>query len=109
MYYAATAATPPTCGKPEVDEMRILSHWCEQRRKKGCSIIYLAENWEESVGRLVRELTSILGTPAELTLPTLPIVDPVSTSGLVEVEPASEITLPVPVRPRRIKLKPMSI
>ena len=62
LYYGATAATPPACGKPEIDEMRILSRWAEQSRKKGSSIVYLGTNWEDSVARLVRELRDILGS-----------------------------------------------
>ena len=63
LYYGATAATPPACGKPEIDEMRILSRWAEQSRKKGSTIIHLGASWEDSVARLVRELREILGSP----------------------------------------------
>jgi DNA polymerase-3 subunit epsilon len=61
LYYGATAATPPACGKPEIDEMRILSRWAEQSRKKGSTIVYLGASWEDSVVKLVRELREILG------------------------------------------------
>jgi DNA polymerase-3 subunit epsilon len=75
MYYGAVSAVPPACGKPEIDEMRILSHWAEQRRRKGSTIVYLGTNWEDSVARLVRELRPLL---AQTVLPTvsLPILDP---------------------------------
>jgi DNA polymerase-3 subunit epsilon len=61
VYYGSASAVPPACGKPEIDEMRILSHWAEQRRKKGSTIVYIGENWEDSVARLVRELRPLVG------------------------------------------------
>lgn len=64
MYYGAVSAVPPSCGKPEIDEMRILSHWAEQRRRKGSTIVYLGTNWEDSVARLVRELRPLLAQQA---------------------------------------------
>jgi excinuclease UvrABC nuclease subunit len=60
LYYGATAAIPPTAGRPEIDEMRILSRWVESSKKKGSKIIYLSEPWEGSVAKLVGELKLIL-------------------------------------------------
>jgi excinuclease ABC subunit C len=76
LYYGATAATPPACGKPEIDEMRILSRWAEQSRKKGSRIVHLGANWEDSVARLVRELKEVLGPKQEAKVATVPISVP---------------------------------
>ena len=95
LYYAATPRTAPTAGKPEIDEMRIISHWLEQSRKKGSRVVYLHENWEDSVMRVVRELRDILGPKPE----AIPVQ-------------AVEIIAPPPIiapRPRRIVLKPMKV
>jgi len=59
LYYGATAAIPPSAGKPEVDEMRILARWVEESKKKGSRIIYVEPDWEASVTKLVAELQSI--------------------------------------------------
>ena len=45
-YYGPTPAIPPSAGKPEIDEMRILSKWVEESKKKGTRIIYFERNWE---------------------------------------------------------------
>ncbi len=60
MYYGATSSLPPSAGKPEIDEMRILSRWVESSKKKGSRVVYLSEPWEHSVKKLVEELRSIL-------------------------------------------------
>ena len=60
LYYGATSSLPPTAGRPEIDEMRILSRWVESSKKKGSKIIYLSEAWEDSVAKLVSELKTIL-------------------------------------------------
>ncbi len=71
MYYGATPAIPPTAGKPEIDEMRILTRWVEQKREKGARVIHIDEHWEASVEKLVRELREVLGGAVALS-PTLP-------------------------------------
>jgi DNA polymerase-3 subunit epsilon len=63
LYYGATSAIPPTAGRPEIDEMRILSRWVESSKKKGSKIIYLSEPWENAVTKLVGELKTILSEP----------------------------------------------
>ncbi len=63
LYYGATSAIPPTAGKPEIDEMRILSKWVEQSKKKGSKIVYLSEPWEGSIAHLIEELKKILSEP----------------------------------------------
>ncbi len=62
LYYGPTSAIPPTAGKPEIDEMRILSKWVEESRKKGSQIIYIEQNWELSTEKLVGSLQEILKT-----------------------------------------------
>jgi DNA polymerase-3 subunit epsilon len=62
MYYGATPAIPPTAGKPEIDEMRILTRWVEQKREKGSRIIYVGQDWAASVEELVRELRNVFAT-----------------------------------------------
>lgn len=59
LYYGATSAIPPSAGKPEIDEMRILARWVEGSKKKGSRIVYIREPWEESVATLVDELRTI--------------------------------------------------
>jgi DNA polymerase III subunit epsilon len=63
LYYGATSSLPPTAGRPEIDEMRILSRWVESSKKKGSKIIYLSEAWEDSVTKLVSELRTMLLEP----------------------------------------------
>ena len=63
LYYGTSSAIPPSAGKPEIDEMRILARWVESSRKKGSRIVYLSEAWEESVAELVKELGAILAVP----------------------------------------------
>lgn len=60
LYYGATSAIPPTAGRPEIDEMRILSRWVETSKKKGSRVIYLSEPWEDAVTKLVGALRSML-------------------------------------------------
>ncbi|MDP4287700.1 MAG: DEDD exonuclease domain-containing protein [Bacteroidota bacterium] len=83
MYYGATSAIPPTAGKPEIDEMRILSRWVEQKREKGTRIIYVEPNWEASVEKLVANLRGLLA-------------------------PAETHSKPSPARTRKLSLKPMT-
>ncbi len=61
MYYGATSSLPPSAGKPEIDEMRILSRWVETSKKKGSRIIYIEQDWEDSVTKVVAELRTMLG------------------------------------------------
>jgi hypothetical protein len=61
LYYGPTSSIPTTAGRPEIDEMRILTRWVEQKREKGSSIIYIEQNWETSIERLVGELRNIFG------------------------------------------------
>lgn len=85
MYYGPTPAIPPTAGKPEVDEMRIITRWVEQNRKKGIKIVYIEANWEESVDKLVAKFKEVLGVSDSLTLPVIP----------------------APQRERKLRLRPM--
>jgi len=62
LYYGATSSLPPTAGRPEIDEMRILSRWVESSKKKGSKIIYIEQNWEVSIEKIVRELRGALNT-----------------------------------------------
>ncbi|HET6402460.1 MAG TPA: DEDD exonuclease domain-containing protein [Candidatus Kapabacteria bacterium] len=62
IYYGATSAIPPSAGKPEIDEMRILARWVESSRKKGSRIIYIEQDWEASVKKLVHELKELFNT-----------------------------------------------
>ncbi|SRR5579883_1223559 len=71
MYFGPTAAIPPECGKPEIDEMRILSRWVEESRRKGSTIVYLNERQEESVEQIVKELRRILVPIHIVTEPTV--------------------------------------
>ncbi|HET6511973.1 MAG TPA: DEDD exonuclease domain-containing protein [Candidatus Kapabacteria bacterium] len=61
MYYNDSAsAIPPTCGKPEVDEMRILSAWCDRKKRQGSTVIYLTKEWDPVVPKLARSLSALL-------------------------------------------------
>lgn len=83
-YYGATSAIPPTAGKPEIDEMRILMRWVEENKKKGSRVVYIDPELESSSEQIVQELK-------ELFMPKSTIV-------------------PLPVQPkreRRLILKPM--
>ena len=59
-YYGPTPVIPPSAGKPEIDEMRILSKWVEESKKKGTRIIDIERNWEVSTEKLVAGLHDIL-------------------------------------------------
>lgn len=59
-YYGPTTSIPTSAGKPEVDEMRILVRWVEEQRKKGSHMLYIEQDWEASVEKLVSELSEIL-------------------------------------------------
>ncbi len=103
LYYSATPATASTAGKPEIDEMRIISHWLEQSRKRGSRVVYLGDNWEDAVMRVVRELKEVLGPKQE-------IVDaPGATPGsiAVPIKETAKPTVTASTRPKRIVLKPM--
>jgi DNA polymerase-3 subunit epsilon len=67
-FYGPTPAIPPTAGKPEIDEMRILSKWVEESRKKGSRIIYIERDWELSTEKLVHSLREILKTTTGQTI-----------------------------------------
>ncbi len=93
LYYNATPVTAAKAGKPDIEEMRILSRWLEQSRKKGSRVVYLSGNGEDSVARLVRELREILGEKQE---------------DEKKLEVISVPPVPAP-RERRITLKPMKV
>jgi DNA polymerase-3 subunit epsilon len=93
LYYGATPVTAKTAGKPDVDEMRILSRWLEQTRKRGSHVVYLAGNGEDSVASLVRELREVLGESTDV-------------GKKVEVLSVPPVTAP---RERRLVLKPMKV
>jgi len=59
LYYGPTSSIPSTAGRPEIDEMRILTRWVEQKREKGSRIVYVEQNWEMAVEKLVGELRRI--------------------------------------------------
>jgi len=63
-YYYATGATaiPPECGKPEIDEMRILAMWIERaKRDESSTIIYVNEAHDVVLPTLVSAAYSVLG------------------------------------------------
>jgi len=80
-YYGPTPAIPPECGKPEIDEMRILSHWVEQTREKGSRIIYIDPEWETSVVKFERELHEIFNV--KIGEPLVTILAPAREKKLV--------------------------
>ncbi len=85
-YYGATSAIPTSAGKPEIDEMRILTRWVEESKKKGRHIIYLSEPFQESVAAIVKELRAVVA----------------------EQMPAGAVSPPTEAaRPRKLMLKPM--
>ncbi len=67
-YYGATSSIPPTAGKPEIDEMRILMKWVEESRKKGTQLIYIEQNWEASAQKLVQAVRELV-QPAKASIP----------------------------------------
>jgi len=89
LYYGPTSSIPTTAGRPEIDEMRILTRWVEQKREKGSRIVYIEENWERSVTKLVGELRSIFGGNAPIE----------ESQSLPNTNSAK--------REKRLKLKPM--
>ncbi|HET6512581.1 MAG TPA: GIY-YIG nuclease family protein, partial [Candidatus Kapabacteria bacterium] len=117
MYYSdATNAIPPTCGKPEVDEMRILSAWADRKRRQGSTVIYLTSEWDTIVPKLARSLTALLTEPQRPT----PAVHKVGGSAIpIELNPlpVAVTSEPVPSAPKaatkkkqvgRIVLRPMN-
>jgi DNA polymerase-3 subunit epsilon len=92
LYYGPTSSIPTTAGRPEIDEMRILTRWVEQKREKGSSIVYIEQNWEMSIEKLVGELRNIFGK-AQRTQAT----EGTQVGGMVNI----------PKREKRIVLKPM--
>jgi DNA polymerase-3 subunit epsilon len=66
MYYSdATNAIPPTCGRPEVDEMRILAAWADRKKRQGSTVIYHTNEWDQVVPKLARSLTALLKPEAK--------------------------------------------
>jgi DNA polymerase-3 subunit epsilon len=116
MYYGPVAAVPPACGKPEIDEMRILSHWAEQRRKKGSTIVYIGANWEDSVARLVRELRPLVGQQhAAIAAGPAPKTKATSSKNRARLEPEVLVTAETniaapkaPAKPKKLVAKRMN-
>jgi DNA polymerase-3 subunit epsilon len=88
LYYGATSAIPPTAGKPEVDEMRVLTRWVEIAKRKGSGVVYMPDHAEQSVELLVEELRKIVK-------PELAVQAGAAAAPVIE-EPQ-----------KRLKLKPM--
>ncbi len=62
-YYATGAsAIPPECGKPEIDEMRILALWIERSKKdQSSTLIYVNEDHAKVLPKLVDAARSVIG------------------------------------------------
>jgi DNA polymerase-3 subunit epsilon len=85
MYYSdATNAIPPTCGKPEVDEMRILSAWADRKRRQGSTVVYLTSEWDMIVPKLARSLTALL---TEVKKPIAEVHKVASSMASIELNP----------------------
>ena len=65
-YYGPTSAIPPTAGKPEIDEMRILMCWVEESKKKGSRIVFMEHDSEASAERILKELKDLFQTKQEV-------------------------------------------
>ena len=108
MYYAtAASAIPPECGKPEIDEMRILATWIERSKKDAAnSLVYVNGDHVEVLPRLVAAIEHALGIGQATEPIVLPLTIPVSSR---EVPVAAGITFtPGGLETaRRITLKPM--
>lgn len=61
-YHSGATAIPPSAGKADIDEIRILSSWTDRKKREGSSVIYLGEEPLDMVPRLVRELREMLQT-----------------------------------------------
>ena len=117
MYYSdATNAIPPTCGKPEVDEMRILSAWADRKKRQGSTVIYLTPEWDTVVPKLARSLTALL---TESKKPSPQVHKVAATVTPVELNPllVAVTSEPVQAAPKaatkkkqvgRIVLRPMN-
>jgi DNA polymerase III subunit epsilon len=114
MYYSESAAAiPPTCGKPEVDEMRILSAWADRKKRQGSTVVYLTKEWDTVVPKLARSLAALLPTKPILDQAETPIIHQV-TKPVISVELNTvplAVTNEPPKRPAkrtgRLTLKPM--
>lgn len=131
MYYNdAASAIPPTCGKPEVDEMRILSAWADRKKRQGSTVIYLTKEWDTLVPRLSRSLIALLEQRPQEKEPVQKEAQPSEPvqagkrrkgsaigAGMFQVEPntppvavtsQSTTAPPVPKKTGRLVLRPMS-
>jgi DNA polymerase III subunit epsilon len=114
MYYSdASNPIPPTCGKPEVDEMRILSAWVDRKKRQGSTVIYLTKEWDTVVPKLARSLAALLVEKNAKPIPALEGLpeNPVS----IELNPLPvAVTSEAPKAPAqkkqvgRIVLRPMN-
>lgn len=81
MYYSdAINAIPPVCGRPEVDEMRILSAWADRKKRQGSSVIYLTQEWEATVPKLARALKELIHSAPSKSASAL-LEEPLPASG----------------------------
>jgi excinuclease UvrABC nuclease subunit len=117
-YYATSAsAIPPECGKPEIDEMRILAMWIERsKRDQSSTLIYVNEEHAHLLPKLSAAARTLLGAPLIEVLAPEPAAIPVAAP-IAGVKRAARTKKPVaagitftPERletARRITIKPM--
>lgn len=106
MYYSAVSAIPPLCGKPEIDEMRILSSWADRKKRKGESIThYLTKDWEEIVAKLAKSLNALL-KPMPKAMLELPVAT--APAILTPLNVAPNPPAQVLEKRSRIVLRPMA-
>lgn len=101
MYYSDAAnPIPPTCGKPEVDEMRILSAWADRKKRQGSTVIYLTKEWDAVVPKLARSLAILLQPSKQ--------VPPIAQAQTARVQTVELNPLPVAVtsEPPKTPVKP---
>lgn len=66
LYYGPTPALSLAAGKPEIDEMCILTRWVDQHREK-CQIVYVSDDWDAAAQKLVTSIRELFPLPEALT------------------------------------------
>jgi excinuclease ABC subunit C len=100
-YPVGSNAIPPECGKPEIDEMRILANWMERKKADPHNaVVYVLPESPQLVPELLAALKRTLGAAKRVEQVSAPIV---------EAKPTGQVAFtPTEVRTaKRLTLKPM--
>jgi DNA polymerase-3 subunit epsilon len=100
-YPVGSNAIPPACGKPEIDEMRILASWMERKKADPHNaVVYVQPESPELLPSLLAALKRTLGAAKR--------VEPIAVPA-IETKPTGQVAFtPTEVRTaKRLTLKPM--